>query len=62
MGHRYLVLLTVVTFGIRSIIVCIWELAEQLPEGRYFRGGFLSVQDAYEFNSAIQDSIYFSNA
>lgn len=61
MGRRNLSILTVVTFGIRSIFVCIQELVEQLPAGMYFRGDFLSVQDASEFNSAIQDTIYFSN-
>lgn len=58
-GCRTLTLLTVVTFGIRSIFVCTQELEEQLPAGIYFRGDFLSVQDASEFNSAIQDTIYF---
>jgi len=61
MGHEKLAILTVVTFGIRSIFACIQELVEQLPAGIYFRGDFLSVQDASEFNSSVQDTIYFSN-
>lgn len=60
-GRRNLAPLTVVTFGIRSIFVCTQELAEQLPAGIYLRGDFLSVQEASEFNSAIQGTIYFSN-
>lgn len=61
MGHRKLTILTVVTFWIRSMFVCIQELVEQLSARIYFRGDFLSVQDASEFNSAIRDTIYFSN-
>lgn len=60
-GCKNLPLLTVVTSGIRSIFVCTQELAEQLPAGIYSRGDLLSVQDASEFNSAVQDTIYFFN-
>lgn len=40
MGHRKLTVLTVVTFGIRSIFVYFQELIEQLLAGMYCEGDF----------------------